>query len=114
MNSSPEMASNPVDPMNVVELDIDDDSVRASYDGDRDPASLAVVAAVAAVTDRDPAELTPLHFAIDTDALDELFSPTNGVQYHGSASFRFEGVDVTVSSEESIRVSSQDRPCARS
>ncbi|GAB7018494.1 HalOD1 output domain-containing protein [Halostagnicola bangensis] len=84
----------------AIEFVVDDGVYRAEYDSSRNQPSLAIVAAIAAADQRDPHELTPLHSAIDTDALDELFSPTaNEGQRNGYLSFPYEGFEVTVSSE---------------
>ena len=86
--------------MDSVEFVVDDGLYRAEYDLSRDQPSLAVVAAIAAADSRAPHELTPLHFAIDTGALDDLFSPTaNEGQRNGCLSFSYEGFEVTVFSE---------------
>ncbi|AHG01894.1 hypothetical protein HALLA_00955 (plasmid) [Halostagnicola larsenii XH-48] len=95
-----------VDSMNDIEFDADEDAFRAEYDSRRDQPSLAVVAMVAAIDDRDPIELSPLHFVIDMEALDDLFSETatDGMR-SGCLSFSYEGFDVTVFSEGTIEVS---------
>lgn len=61
--------------MQYVEFDVDEGLFRATFDGDRDPASLAVVALVAIAADTDPGALSPLHSAIDAGPLEELFPP---------------------------------------
>ena len=45
---------------------------RFKYDQETVPPSMAVVAALSEVVDRDPMELEPLHEYLDADALDEL------------------------------------------
>ncbi|WP_157231406.1 HalOD1 output domain-containing protein [Halostagnicola larsenii] len=92
--------------MNDIEFDGDEDTFRAEYDSRRDQPSLAVVAVVAAVDDRDPGELTPLHFVIDTEALDDLFTETaaEGLR-NGNLSFSYEGFDVTAFSRGTIEIS---------
>ena len=83
--------------METIEFVVDDGIYRAEYDSSRDQPSLAIVAVIAAADHRDPYELPPLHSAIDTDALDELFSTTaNGGQRNGRLSFPYEGFEVTV------------------
>lgn len=96
-----------VDLMHDIEFDADEGAFWAEYDSRRDQPSLAVVAVVAAIDDRDPSELSPLHFAVDTEALDDLFSETatDGLR-SGCLSFSYEGFDVTVFSEGTIQVSS--------
>ena len=91
--------------MEFVEFVVDDGVYRAEYDSNRDQPSMAVVAVIAAVDNQDPKELTPLYSAIDTDALDELFSPTaTAGQRNGFLSFIYEGFEVTVSSDGVIEV----------
>ena len=86
--------------MEAIEFDVDDGVYRAEYDSSCDQPSLAIVAAIAAADHRNPYELPPLHSAIDTDALDDLFSPTaTDGQRNGRLSFPYEGFDVTVFSE---------------
>lgn len=86
--------------MEFVEFVIDDGLYRAEYDSNRDQPSSAIVAAIAAADKRDPDELPSLHSAIDTDALNELFSTiANEGQRNGHLSFPYEGFEVTVFSE---------------
>lgn len=86
--------------MESVEFVVDDGVYRAEYDSSRDKLSIAVIAAIAAADQRDPHELTPLHYVIDTEALDKLFAPTvSEGQRNGSLSFSYEGFEVTVSSQ---------------
>ena len=89
-----------VDSMNTVVFDVDEELFRATYNSARDPTSLAVVAVIAAATDRDACELPPLHYTIDAGALDSLFSATiSGGQRSGCLSFSYDGFEVTVCSE---------------
>ncbi|QSW99114.1 HalOD1 output domain-containing protein [Haloterrigena alkaliphila] len=89
-----------VDSMEAVEFDIDARLFRAAYDCDRDSASMAIVAVIAVATNRDSLELTPLHSAIDSSALEDLFSaPKDSAQ---RVSFSYEGFDVTVTAEGTI------------
>lgn len=79
--------------MDAVEFYADEGLYRASYDGGRDPASLAVVAVIATAYCRDRDDLDPLQSAVDVDAIDRLFrSPGDS----GSVSFHYEGFDVTI------------------
>jgi hypothetical protein len=59
-----------------------------------------IVAAVAAHADADPLELPPLHEAIDSDAVDDLFHDGSS----GSVRFRYAGRTVTVDSEGRVDV----------
>ncbi|WP_226008042.1 HalOD1 output domain-containing protein [Natrinema salinisoli] len=95
-----------VSSMDNVEFDVDEDTFRAEYDSSRDQPSLAVVAAVAGVSNTEPEELTPLHSVVNTSALNDLFSPTgNARQRNGCLSFSYEGFDVTVFGEGTVEVS---------
>ncbi|WP_436346172.1 HalOD1 output domain-containing protein [Natronorubrum sp. FCH18a] len=92
-----------VDSMGAVEFDTERERFRAAYDSIRDSASLAVVAVVATALNSDPMELSPLHSAIDTAALEDLFAPSpGGIRKSGSTSFRYEGFAVTVFSGGAI------------
>lgn len=71
--------------------------------------STAVVEAVAAVTDRKPTDLPPLHGYVDGDALDALVTrAADGAGDGVRVSFAFDGVEVTVDSDDGITV----RPAA--
>lgn len=92
-----------IDSMNTVECDVTEGIFRAEYDSNRDPASLAVVAVVATADNSDPVGLNPLHSAIDTGALDDLFpaSPSSD-QRSRFVSFSYEGFEVTVFSDGTV------------
>lgn len=93
-----------MDSIDGVEFDTDTDTFWATYDSARDSVSLAVVAVVAAVEDCAPTDLTPLQTQVDTDALQSLFqTPIDKLPTPTSTSFRYEGYEVTVSSEEIIQ-----------
>lgn len=92
-----------IDSMPFVEVDVDSERFRAAFDSDRDSASLAVVAVVAAAAHRDPFDLPPLHSAIDSSALEALFSKSTTSRQR--VSFRYEGFDVTVFDGGTIEVS---------
>jgi hypothetical protein len=94
-----------VDSIDCVECDADRSRFWASYDGALDPVSMAVVAVVATVENRPPTDLAPLQSAVDTDALQGLFGPSDQrPQSPTTTSFRYEGYEVTVSSEEVVEV----------
>lgn len=98
-----------VSSMNNVEFDVDEETFRAEYDSSRDQPSLAVVAAVAEVSNTEPEKLTPLHSAINTSALNDLFSSTgNARQRNDCLSFSYEGFEVTVFGEGTVEVSSEE------
>lgn len=95
-----------VDSMDNMEFDVDEDIFRAEYDSSRDQPCLAIVAVVATATNSDPIELSPLHSAIDTEALDDLLSETvPDDQRDICLSFSYEGVVVTAFSKGTIEVS---------
>lgn len=95
-----------VDSIDGVEFDTDTDTFWATYDSARDAVSLAVVAVVAAVEDCAPTDLTPLETAVNTDALRGLFeAPPEQLLTPTTTAFRYEGYEVTVSSEGIIQVS---------
>lgn len=77
---------------------------RFGWDGFVQP-SAAVAEAVATATDREATELDPIYESIDTDALDNLISPTD-TERSGAVhiSFVYEGVDVHVDGHRGIEV----------
>ena len=93
------------DSITAVEFDRERELFRATYDSDRDPTSLAVVAVVASVRKRAPRALTPLQSAIETDALDTLaMGSVDGPGGFDSISFSYEGCEVTVFADGVIEV----------
>jgi len=98
-----------VDSIDGVEFDTDTDTFWATYDSTEDSVNMVVVAVVAAVEDCSPTDLTPLHDAVDTDALERLFdAPSGRPPTPTSTTFRYEGYEVTVSSEEVVQVTPLD------
>lgn len=65
-----------------------------------------IVEVVADLEGVDPSELTPpLYSVIDPDALESLFTSTDGDgPSHGHVSFRYHGYDVRVSSDGAIGI----------
>lgn len=98
-----------VDSMTPVESDADGSLFRATYATDRDPASLAVLAVIAAATDSDVTDLAPLHSVVDTDALDALLSDSGSGALDGRLSFQYEGFAVTVFGEGRVEARPGDR-----
>ena len=97
------------DSIDSIERDADTDTYWATYDGARDDVSMAVVAVVAAVEDRAPTDLAPLQTVVDTDALRRLFdAPTDRLSTPTTTSFRYEGYEVTVSSENMVQAAPLD------
>lgn len=71
----------------------------ARYDRAETPTGLAVVAAVSNALGRDPVEIEPLHYAVDGEALDEVFGGEDagdGV----SVTFGYADCEVTVTATE--------------
>lgn len=66
--------------------------LETSYDHQEIPPSLAVIEAVAAASNTPASELTPLHSKINTDALDDIFKPTNTpeTRLNGKLQFTYE------------------------
>ncbi len=92
-----------VDSLTAVECDLEEELFQATYDQSSESATLAVVAVIAAATNKDPLELAPLHYTINGDALDDLFTNSiTGTEMRGSTSFEYEGFEVTVFSEGRI------------
>lgn len=93
MTSTPTRAS--TSDSHVVQYDrLDDESL-----------SVTVAEAVATVVGTDVTELEPLHYAINTDALERLFEPrANGLRTGGSVSFEYCDCTVTVSASGEIAV----------
>ena len=74
---------------------------------DSEPLSVAVVDAVATFTNESVTELEPLHYTINTDALERLFEPrADGVRSGGSVTFEYHDCLVTVSADGEIRIES--------
>lgn len=70
-----------------------------------DSVTVAVVEAVADLTDLEPTELPPLQGYVDPDALAELFSPTAGRIRTGQVEFAYCGHRVTVRCDGSREIS---------
>lgn len=69
--------------------------------------SVAVADAIATFTNVDVIDLEPLHYVVDTDALDRLFEPREDARrVDGSVTFSYQGCLVTVSADGEIRVES--------
>lgn len=89
--------------MGLVEYDLETQSFTATYDSTRDSTCLAVVAIVSTVLGREPRDLTPLHTVVETDALDELATPSSpGQRACDRISFQYEGFEITVTNEDVV------------
>lgn len=80
--------------------DAEPESVRTTVDSGAESTGVAVVSAVAAVSNTVPRELEPLHDVLDVDALDTIFQPGSD----GSITFRYGGCEVVVRSDSDITV----------
>ncbi|MEF8914613.1 MAG: HalOD1 output domain-containing protein [Natronomonas sp.] len=80
--------------MGSFEWSYDPDGCRSHYDPESMPVSMAVIATLSKLTGRSPTDLPPLHEAVDTDALDEVFR--NGRDSNGDISVTFSIIDHTV------------------
>lgn len=85
-------------------------SYSVQYDRLNDePLSVAVADAVATVLGKEVTELTPLHYAINADALERLFEPrADGVRSDGSVTFEYNDCLVAVSASGEIAVKRLD------
>jgi len=82
-----------------------------TFDWERDEQpALAVVNAVAAITQREPTELDPLAATVDTDALRELFDGAGSTaRASGYVHFEYEGCRVFLTADgELLARSSED------
>ena len=93
--------------------DFDDDvryddrtgTYRLAFDRSADGSpSVSIVLAIATIEGVDPADLPPLDYTVDTDALDALFGSRDGrgARMDGSLTFEYEGYRVTTASEEIV------------
>lgn len=68
-------------------------------------AAMAVVQTVAAATDQDPTAMEPLNDAINTDALNDLFAPSDDrPRSRGYVQFEYERCHVRVRAEGTVLV----------
>lgn len=68
-----------------------------------------IVTAVAEFTGRDPLSLDPLYDAIDPEALDALFEPTDATGTPRRVAFTYAGCSVEITGEGEIRVTDLDQ-----
>ena len=85
------------------------DVQRCSLDGTEKP-SAVVIRAVAAVVNRPPLEMPPLHATLDPDALDSLFrrGDDGGLRIHGRYRFTYNGCEITLEGDQ-VAVRGLDR-----
>jgi hypothetical protein len=68
-------------------------------------AAMAVVESVAAVTNQDPTEMVPLNDVVNTDALNNLFTPTDdNSRARGYVQFEYERCQVRVRADGTVLV----------
>ena len=78
---------------------------RARFDWTEIDPSVATVLTVAETLEREPERLSPLGEVIDPDALDAVVAGESSLDGGGvSASFRYQGVDVTVTGSGAVSV----------
>ena len=92
----------------TVESDRKAGTVRTRFDQEKTPASMAVIATVAAVMDADPVELEPLHSSVDPDALDALVRVRPGTEGETRITFTHESRAITVSTRGVVTLSRAD------
>lgn len=68
-------------------------------------AAMAVVETVATATEQDPTEMEPLNDAVNTDALNDLFAPTDDrPRSRGYVQFEYERCHVRVRADGTVLV----------
>lgn len=80
--------------------DPDAGTFRTTFDSGTESAGMAVVSAVAAITNTDPKEMEPLHGVIDTEALNSFFRRGSD----GQITFPYSGHVVVIRSDGVITV----------
>jgi len=88
-------------------MSISDPAVQErSIEWDGEPSvSVAVITAVASVTDREATEMEPLSNVVDTDSLNQLFEPTSrSPRTVGTVEFEYAGCLVRVSGDGRLEI----------
>ncbi len=96
----------------TVEVDEEFATVRAQFDQEKTPASMAVMATLADVMDADPVELDPLHSTVDPDALDALVRARTGTDGDIHVTFTHADHAITVYSYGVVTISQEHEPPA--
>lgn len=78
-----------------------------AFDADATRPCLAIVAAVAGISNRDESDLAPINTAIDVDALNTLLDATRSKGGDVSCSFTWEGFHVEVTGAGRLTLRSQ-------
>lgn len=86
----------------------DSETYRFEYDASSTPTCMAVVTALAKVSDRDPTELEPLQASIDADALDALVTGQDGTGNEVHVTLTHAGYSVTVHSDGVVELSASE------
>jgi len=77
---------------------------------DTESVPLAVVTVVASLKEADETTLSPLGEEIDTDALEQLFSPTNHSKTPGGyVEFMYEGCKISITSDGDVSATMIDQ-----
>lgn len=82
-----------------LEFDRHTDECQFSFDPEAWSASVAVVSALAVLTDTDPLDLPPLDRSVDSHALDRLVDPNSERTADATVRFSTDGYDVAVDSD---------------
>ncbi|WP_299233003.1 HalOD1 output domain-containing protein [Natronomonas sp.] len=85
------------------------DTHRARYDRGTTPPSLAVIASVSKALNVGPTELEQLHYAVDSDALDELLRGREQTEREVSVRFTIEEHSITVNDRGVISITPSER-----
>lgn len=88
-------------------MSISDSAVQErSIEWDGEPSvSVAVITAVASVTDQEATEMEPLSNVVDTDSLNQLFEPTSrSPRTVGTVEFEYAGCLVRVSGDGRLEI----------
>lgn len=86
----------------------DSESYSAEYDAETTSPSMAVITALTRIFDVAPTDLNPLHYSIDTEALNEFVSSQDATGSPVQISFTFEGYKITVTSSCELTVEPLD------
>ena len=94
--------------LEVVESGQDSATIRTRFDQEETPASMAIVATLANVTDTDPTDLRPLYAAVDPDAVNALVSARPRAHGDTYITFTHEGHEIQVASSGVVTITRTD------
>lgn len=80
----------------------------AEYDSETTTPSMAVITALTEILDVSPMSLPPLHYSIDTEAMDDFFCSHDDTESPAQISFSFVGHEVTVASNGKLTVTPEE------